>query len=266
MIFNKELFIKQNRNIILVILLLSNFVIASENLKRLDKECEKGNAKICLDLSSYYANGSMFLNIKKNDVKAKKYYEKYYKLANTDNITLLSKQCDDGLVESCRYIAYAYRDGKHVRKNKNREIEYYKKACRLGDVYICKKIPISNNMPEYFSAAIRLTNRNQRYSMLRKACDGEYAKACNYLFQAYADDGKKKESSKYFLRTKKLMEKYCNQNNAASCQWMWNFYIKNKKRAEGKVYFHKAKELYKKECDSNHSSCLEYQLLLKNGY
>lgn len=262
---------KQNRNakntIVIIFLLLSPF-IAFADTKYLNEKCEEGNGKACMDLSSYYRSGSRYHDIKKNDIKAKHYYEKYYQLANSklNSIEELIKQCNYGLSDVCRYIAYCYRDGKRVMKNKDKEIEYYKKACKLGDLYICEKIPVSNNMSEYFSSAVMLTDSKRKYSMLKKACDGGYAKSCNYLFQKYKSNGKEREASKYFQKTKILMENDCNQNDAESCQWMWNYYIYIKKRDEGKIYFNKAKELYKKECDSSGSSCLAYQLLLKDGY
>jgi len=258
---------KNLKKIMLMVFLFHNLLFASLGTNQLKSECEKGNAKACMDLATYYRSGSMYYHIEKNEIKAKQYYNKYYQLANSsNNIEDLTKQCDYGLADVCRYLAYCYRDGKEVKKNRDKEIEYYKKACKLGNLLMCKKIPISDNMPEYFSTTLRLTDKNQKDIILKKLCNSGYAKACNYLFQEYKAKGKEREASTYFIKTKNLMEKNCNKNIAESCQWMWNFYLYTKKRDEGKKYFDKAKKLYKEECDSLHTSCLSYQLLLKDGY
>ena len=257
---------KNIKNVIVIMFIFHNFLFAYSNSKQLIDACENGNGKACMTLAEYYGSGSRFYNIEKNDAKAKQFYKKYYQLANSDNIEDLVKQCDYGLAGVCRYIAYCYRDGKKVMKNRHKEIQYYKKACKLGDIYICDKIPVIDNMSEYFSTTLHLTNNSEKYKRLEKICNGGYAKACNYLFQKYKSKGKEIEASKYFNKTKHLMEKDCKNNIGEGCQWMWNFYIYIKKRDEGKKYFNKAKALYKKECDTNSSSCLAYQLLLKNGY
>ena len=251
------------KKIILIAIAFCNLLFASFDIQKLEDNCEKGNGKACMDLASYYRVGFASYGIKKDDSKAKLYYDKYYKLANSNDIKDLIKQCDYGLANVCKYLAYCYRDGKNVQKNRDKEIEYYKKSCELGNLSMCDKIPASEDMAEYFNATLRLTNSNEVYKRLKKICHNGYAKACNYLFQKYKVDGNEKEASKYLIKTKNLMDKNCNKKDAESCEWMWNFYIYTKQTEKAKEYFEKAKKLYKKDCDSTGSSCLSYQLLLK---
>lgn len=235
----------------------------SIDINDLKEKCYQGNGKVCAELSSYYRGGYEHLNIEKNITLSKVYYKKYYELANTKDLKALDKQCQYGLSESCRYIAVMYKDGTTVKKNRQKEIEYYKKACALGSIFSCEKIPISNDMPEYFQAAVSI-NGDKKYTMLDKACSGGYAKACAYLYQLYKKDGETTKSKKLLKKTKLSMEQSCSKDHGKSCEWLGIYYLKNKEMNTAKKYLNKTKKLYKQECDLKGLSCFDYELLKRN--
>lgn len=262
---------QKKKNIISFILLLFFPFILFADAQSLNEQCEKGNGKACMDLATYYRSGSIYYDIKKNESKAKYYYDKYSELANAKSNTFedLIKQCNDGIFDVCRNIAYSYRDGKGVVKNKEKEIEYYIKACKLGDRFICKKVPITKEKNDYISIAMSLGARSGQdgYIMLEKMCAVDNPFACHYLYgQHYRKNTKKDRllAKQYFEKTYILMEESCAKNTAKSCEWLWHDYAKNDKKKEGETYLQQAINLYKIDCDNNiKGSCLGYHSLLK---
>jgi len=51
---------------------------------------------------------------------------------------LYNRGCDAGDAESCKFLAFAYRDGDVVGQNKVYAVRLFQKACALGSTHACK--------------------------------------------------------------------------------------------------------------------------------
>ena len=87
----------------------------------LEKKCSPKNQEACFDLAVELDNGLL-------DVPQLKRV-----------MTLADEACTAGVVRACRSLGERYRDGLQVNRNVNEALDYFKKACKLGDQPACSE-------------------------------------------------------------------------------------------------------------------------------
>jgi TPR repeat protein len=87
-----------------------------------EKSCHLGNKDWCFESADIIYSGKMGL---KPDVQK--------------SIPLLIDSCETGEVKGCFYLGFIYEKGEGVEKNKEKSLNFYKKACELGHAGSCQK-------------------------------------------------------------------------------------------------------------------------------
>lgn len=117
--------------------------------------CEKGDVNYCVKLGNLYENGA--LNLEKNPQKAILIYDKackknskfgckaagdffFKRFAYESALEYFNKACAIGEIHSCFEIAKMFENGVGVKKDKNLAYKIYTTICFRGDENGCKKM------------------------------------------------------------------------------------------------------------------------------
>lgn len=141
----------------------------------------------------------------------------------------LDNDCERGIVESCYKLGEIYFEGSvhlEVKKDINKAISFYKKACDSNAYKACMKIANIYNLGTEIQKSETFAIR-----YYKKACDGKYALGCLMLEQKYRILGDEQKASEYSNRfnkyknqvkyTKKTAQELdiaCKNNNFESCE------------------------------------------------
>jgi len=153
-------------------------------------------------------------------------------------LTPLKMGCDGGVPKGCAVLGDMYWLGLGVKVNYTKMTQYYLKGCNGGFPSVCNGVAISYStgygMPKDKKKAIVYFN---------KACDAGNELACRSLARHYeGDQGIERD----YAKAKEFFEKACKLGDIASC-WMEGRYYYN---GMGVTKDHnKAMELYKMSCD-----------------
>ena len=109
--------------------------IVASKMALTKKRCDSNNRRSCTTLGHIYHTGKAHYTgystyeVKKDYVKAKKYYTKACELS-------------DGL--GCYFLGYIYERGEGFKKDNIKALEYYTKACKECD-FRCTNHPVCSN-------------------------------------------------------------------------------------------------------------------------
>lgn len=106
------------RKIVFLMALLSSLAFANSELER---KCNNGDARSCLNLGNLYYDGD---GVKQDYKKASE---------------LFGKSCEMGYANGCVLLGFLYQYGEGVRQNDNKAMEFFGKACDLGYQKGCDK-------------------------------------------------------------------------------------------------------------------------------
>ena len=157
----------------------------------------------------------------------------------------LEKGCSLENAESCDRLAFNYEKGYRVEKNKEKAVEFYKKACMFGkrnNFFITS--PCQNAGYKYIYGENVKKDINTAVSLLKKGCNLNFNDDCASLAFEY-DQGtylpkNKPEAIKYY-------QKACDLNEPYSCMVLAETY-----RTDLNYYdIKKSIQLYKKKCEMN---------------
>lgn len=123
------------------------------------KGCEYGFENSCMKYDEY--------------VNPYKYAEKSYKQNDFKNAAkYFGRGCNNDDAKSCDMLAYMYQYAKGVKKDINKSIELYIKACDKESFNSCISVGNIYNIKSEYKEA---------YNYYKKACDKNVAKACYLL-------------------------------------------------------------------------------------
>ena len=95
------------------------FGYSQEQINEMDEKCESGDLKICLELDKVYYDGND--GFKKDENKAKRYYEKVCTRSNVKK--------DESFQRACTRLAYMYDSDAGDTKDFKKSLEYRSIAC-----------------------------------------------------------------------------------------------------------------------------------------
>ena len=139
----------------LLLLTVLIFGLHAESVTELTKACNLNDAKACTKLGSMYEFGNKANNIKKDNLKVKKYFTKacdlnygkgcnslasYYSREEHDNAKsykYAKKACDLNYGKGCTKVGLKYMIGRGIKKDFFKAQEYFKKGCELKDSMGC---------------------------------------------------------------------------------------------------------------------------------
>mgnify|MGYP000621718876 CR=1 FL=1 len=126
------------------------------------------------------------------------------------------KRCDAGNADVCSDIGYSYYKGNDVDKSMSKSLTYFEKACDFGEDFSCT---LAGNIYVGGEGDVKQISA-KGFLLLNKACDNDYAVACNNIGVNYNDAvGVAKDYAvalKFAKRACKLDEQFC--DNAAKTQ------------------------------------------------
>lgn len=205
-------------------------LLGDKNVFRAEKflkmGCELDDPNSCNELGKIYS----YDNDLKNEKKSVIFYEKGCSLENA---------------ESCDHLALKYAGGFGVEENKEKAVEFYKKACMFGKRRIdFISSPCHEAGMEYIYGEIVKKDINTAVSLFKKGCNLNFKYDCSSLAFEY-DLGtylpkNKPEAIKYY-------QKACDLNEPYSC-----FVLAETHRTDLNYYdIKKSIQLYKNICEMN---------------
>ena len=109
------------RKIVFLMALLSSLAFANYELER---QCNNGNARSCLNLGDLYYHGD---GVRQDYKKAREF---------------VGKACEMNNAEGCNNLGYLYDNGLGVRQNYKKAMELYNKACEMNNALGCNNLGI----------------------------------------------------------------------------------------------------------------------------
>lgn len=181
--------------------------------------------------------------------------EAYEKKDYNKAIAYFTKACNSGNDDACLKIHEYYRDN---HKDQTKEEESYKKAraiwtkkCNSGNADSCKTVGYYDNDNGDHAKADEFYEKAK--AIWIKACNSGNAEGCNELGEFY-DDGREDGS-----KAIEYYSKACSMGNASSCSSIANMY----QFARGvKVNLMLAKEYHTKGCKLDKSFCGDLEVIL----
>ena len=220
---------------------------------KLQRRCDKGNARSCYNLGVDYIHGSR--GVTKNIFQGLKLYDKACKL-------------NDG--GACSNLGFEYWKGRNIQQDYKKAVIFYQRACELNDGRGCANLGVvygkGQGVTKDFSKALNafskgcniksgdscvklgcmyekgegtLPDHNKAISFYKKSCDLNEGHGCRHLAYTY---------SKNINLSKKYYEKGCSLKDGKSCTHLGDFFYKNQRTIALK-YYEKACNLgIKKAC------------------
>lgn len=131
------------RKIVFLMALLSSLAFANTELER---QCNNGDTGSCVDLGILYFKGD---GVKQDYKKAREFYNKACEMGEASGCNNLGKLYKNGNTSKSKYVGkgivgnileYLYESRNGVRQDYNKAMEFFGKACDLGDQDACMLI------------------------------------------------------------------------------------------------------------------------------
>jgi len=245
-----------------------------------DKACKHNNYYGCVVLGMFYKYG---IGVNKNE-------KKYFQLINKASV-LAGKECKKGNVDSCLAIAVAYANGSLIRRDYNKAIKFYEKACKNGDQNICmllglvyedKFIHIRRIIYKLFKSeyefyyhivndvknSIESPDYKKSINFYNIACQNGKVIACYQIGRLYQSKlHNNREARKYFEKSIELLKEECKRGKGKVCYKIADIYklnLQNKKKAN--KFYKKSIEIFDTECKNNNAKkCALLGVIYKKG-
>ncbi|QRN41438.1 MAG: hypothetical protein GKC53_04760 [Neisseriaceae bacterium] len=275
------------KNSFLVCIGISIFLLgACSKFKSIEKQiaqCDGGELEACMKLGEYY----------NNDInQSTKYYNQACGLNSADGCTraglnyliegkntsqalsLFNKSCMlDGIKKGCYWLGHLSRNGILVSQNYQNALQYFGKACNIGDSESCLALGDlfreGNGVPQDYGKA---------FEFYDQACQRNYINACvsaeemKEVLQRNQDKATLyQQAIKYeldlaqpqnFKKALSLFFELCQQNNPDACMKVAGYYEDGVKLVKN---FNKAYDFYVKACHlNNYKGCTRAGALIVN--
>jgi len=229
---------------------------------KLQKGCDKNNARACSQLGWKYINGS---GVPKNIFQGLKFYDKACRL-NYGNacgslgfhywdgkiitqdykkaVKFYKRACDLNNGMGCSNLGAVYGVGHGVPKDFIKELKFYLKGCRLKEGTACDKVGYM-----YWKGTHIPQDYNKAASFYKKSCDLNSEMGCFNLGAIYHQGNGVPKNLKM---TKKYYEKGCSLKNGRSCFRLGKIFYKNQKNIALKYYEKACNYGWKKSCFEVH--------------
>ncbi|QKF91640.1 tetratricopeptide repeat protein [Campylobacter sp. CCUG 57310] len=233
---------------IALFLMLCLALFASQDYAKLERKCDKNDAKACLKLA---------LNLEMNEINEERiltllkkscaldnaqgcsYAGVVYSLKSTPDHAKASfymhKACDMNLGDGCWNLGYLYSYGLGVKKDENRAFELYKRSCELRYGVGCEALALAYKDKK---------DEANYFKYLNLACQNGHVDSCSNIGYMY-----ERGSGAQFnlLEAMKFYDMACKGEDQLACYALGYIYEKG---AEGIVAKPKeALRLYERACE-----------------
>lgn len=218
------------------------------------KGCEEGNAKACNDLAGMYLMGKSKYKLRRDEVKAKEFYDR--------SINLYKTYCDKGDGKACFDLGDKYNGMRWgIDQDYAMTMQYYTKSCEYGYGSACNELGAAYKRGKGVKKDPEQSKMyyNKALALYEKECNSGMAKSCKnlgmiYSFEMYDTKNVDSTSTKLFQKTFELYDADCNKDDAEGCYQIASYYLRGNPTlniAKDEIL---AKEFYDKSCKLGESS------------
>ena len=151
-------------------------------IEHFDRQCESKNYNACGIVGELH-------NEQEQYSESKKYYEMVcdkadskdsYRLEKIDGSLDKKISTSESIKYACGEVAKYYYNGWGVGQNRSKALQYYKKACGLGNAKSCAMVGVYYDLGEIVKKDLNLTK-----SYYEKSCEMQFGSGCSLLGVMY---------------------------------------------------------------------------------